>query len=189
LLEVAGHDGRFTSASCRADWQLDTGKFAFSAAKMYGVRRCKAKGLGVKEAPQRGPFYERLLRCAALLSVPAQPERRPLLRREDQSALGFYSCLALALMAIGWVAAGGLAGGLVDIDNAEPLDAPFQVDINSAEWTELMQLPEIGEALARRIVESRKQVGHFRSIDDLDHVPGIGPKTLDKIRPYLLPVE
>jgi competence protein ComEA len=52
-----------------------------------------------------------------------------------------------------------------------------------------MQLPEIGEALAKGIVESREQDGPFASHDDLDRVRGIGPKTLERIRPYLRPVE
>jgi competence protein ComEA len=78
---------------------------------------------------------------------------------------------------------------MVDIDAAEPLQATFQTDINSADWTELMQLPEIGEALAKGIVQSREQDGPFNSHEDLDRVRGIGPKTLERIRPYLRPVE
>jgi competence protein ComEA len=62
------------------------------------------------------------------------------------------------------------------------------VDINAAEWPELAELPEIGEMLARRIVESRSAAGPFGDHDDLLRVNGIGPRTLDKLRPYLLPM-
>jgi len=75
--------------------------------------------------------------------------------------------------------------GLVDIDQAEPLQADFRVDINQASWPELAQLPGIGPALARRIVEYRLSKGPFRCVKDLDKVPGIGPKKLEQIQPYL----
>lgn len=66
-----------------------------------------------------------------------------------------------------------------------PLTFEFRVDVNSASWPELSQLPRIGETLARRIVEEREQNGPFFSPDDLTRVRGIGPKTLEQILPYL----
>jgi competence protein ComEA len=49
-----------------------------------------------------------------------------------------------------------------------------------------MQLDGIGEVLARRIVENRKQSGPFAGVDDLQRVPGIGAKTLNDLRPHLV---
>jgi competence protein ComEA len=49
-------------------------------------------------------------------------------------------------------------------------------------------LPDIGPTLAGRIVESRAAEGAYLDHDDLMRVKGIGPKTLEKIRPYLLPM-
>jgi competence protein ComEA len=115
--------------------------------------------------------------------------RRSLFTAGDQRVIAVLVSLALVVMATSWLTSGGLSGGLVDIDTAEPLHATFQCDVNSADWIELMQLPEIGESLARRIVESRERDGPFRSLGDLDRVPGIGPKTLEKIRPYLQPID
>lgn len=43
-------------------------------------------------------------------------------------------------------------------------------------------LPGIGPVLARRIVEDRALHGEFASIDDLDRVRGIGPRTIDRFR-------
>jgi DNA uptake protein ComE-like DNA-binding protein len=78
------------------------------------------------------------------------------------------------------------AGGVIDVDHASPLTAEYRVDINSADWPELSQLPEIGETLARRIIEARATGGPFQSNDDMQRrVPGLGPKTLERIRPYL----
>lgn len=116
------------------------------------------------------------------------PPRSGIWRRTDQAAIAGLLLFALVAMAIYWVAHGGTAGRLIEIDRAAPLAAHFQVDINSAEWTELLVLPEIGPALAKRIVENRRNSGPFTSVDDLDRVPGIGPKTLERLRPYLRPI-
>jgi competence ComEA-like helix-hairpin-helix protein len=62
--------------------------------------------------------------------------------------------------------------------------AVVKIDLNSASAAELEALPRIGPALARRIVDDREKYGPFRKIEDLDRVPGIGPKTLELVRPY-----
>ena len=93
--------------------------------------------------------------------------------------------VALGAMGGWWIARGGLGGRLIEIDQAQPLTARFQVDINKADWPELIQLPGIGQTLAKRIVASRQTVGPFRSPDDLRRVSGIGKKVFANIRPYL----
>jgi competence protein ComEA len=113
---------------------------------------------------------------------------RPLLRRADQAAVASLVAFALVGMTAYWFVHGGHRGELIEIDRAEPLTARFLVDINSAEWPELAELPDIGETLARRIVESRAATGRFADHDDLLRVRGIGPRTLEKMRPYLLPL-
>lgn len=62
--------------------------------------------------------------------------------------------------------------------------AVVKIDLNSASAAELEALPRIGPALARRIVDDREKHGPFRKIEDLDRVPGIGPKTLELVRPF-----
>ena len=124
---------------------------------------------------------------------PQRPKReRPfprwLLRRADQAAVGLLVLACLGAMAGWWISQGGLAGRLVEVDRAERKTARFEVDINQADWPELTQLPAIGETLARRIVQSRQQGGPFRDLDDLRRVRGIGPKTLETMRPYLRPM-
>lgn len=111
-----------------------------------------------------------------------------LLRRADQAAVAGLVVAGLAAMTVWWVAHGGWSGRLVEVERAVDQTARFQVDLNAAEWPELAQLPGIGETLARRIVESRQTEGPFLDQDDLQRVRGIGPKTLDEVRPYLLPM-
>jgi competence ComEA-like helix-hairpin-helix protein len=48
-----------------------------------------------------------------------------------------------------------------------------------------MQLPGVGEALARRIVDYRLEHGPFRAVDELRQVSGIGPVTLERLRPLV----
>lgn len=55
-------------------------------------------------------------------------------------------------------------------------------NLTSAEW-EL--LPRIGPTLARRIILDRQKNGDYRSIRDLDRVPGIGAATLQQLKGYL----
>jgi competence protein ComEA len=110
-----------------------------------------------------------------------------LLRRSDQAVVAWLVVLSLVGMAAYWVVQGGLCGRLVMIDRAAPLEARFRVDLNRAEWPELSQLPQVGETLARRIVESRNVNGPFKENEDLKRVRGIGPRTYELIKPYLLP--
>ena len=56
------------------------------------------------------------------------------------------------------------------------------VNVNTATAAELEALPEIGPALAQRIVDYRTAHGPFTALDDLLDVSGIGPATLDAIR-------
>jgi competence protein ComEA len=59
------------------------------------------------------------------------------------------------------------------------------VSLNKAGSRELERLPGIGPVMAERILAYRRECGRFRSVDDLIRVRGVGPKTLEKIRPYL----
>jgi competence protein ComEA len=62
----------------------------------------------------------------------------------------------------------------------------FQVAVNSATWVEWDQLDGIGPVLAKRIVADREEHGPFQSPEDLLRVKGIGSKTLEKMRPFLI---
>lgn len=62
---------------------------------------------------------------------------------------------------------------------------PARISVNRATAAELEQVKGIGPAIARNIVEYRAQHGPFERLEDLEAVPGIGPRTLEKIKPYL----
>lgn len=56
------------------------------------------------------------------------------------------------------------------------------VRLNSAGLEELQRIDGIGPELAKKILYHRSANGPFRSFNDLDDVPGIGPVTIEKIR-------
>lgn len=97
--------------------------------------------------------------------------------------------LALAATLGWWIRQGGPQGRLLEVERAPSLRAVFLVDLNSAEWPELAHLPGIGETLARRIVEYRQTHGPYRETRQVLGVKGIGPRTFDRIEPYLMPIE
>lgn len=59
------------------------------------------------------------------------------------------------------------------------------VNINTATAEQLQSLPRIGPAMAQRIITWREAHGGFRSVDELDAVPGIGPTLLETLRPLV----
>ena len=116
------------------------------------------------------------------------PPRGWLLRARDQSSVATLTVFSLLLIAGSWIYYGGLSDRSIDIEHAEPRQISFQLDINAADWPEWTVLPGIGEVLANRIVESREAEGPFQDHADLLRVRGIGPRTLSRIEPYLLPM-
>lgn len=68
---------------------------------------------------------------------------------------------------------------------ASPTPAKTTININTATAAELELLPGIGPALAQRIIDHRREHGAFRRVEDLDDVKGIGPRTLEKLRPLV----
>jgi competence protein ComEA len=63
--------------------------------------------------------------------------------------------------------------------------ASVKVNINTADVTQLTEIPGIGPKTAEAIVAYRKNVGQFKTLEDLIEVKGIGLKKLEKMRPYL----
>jgi competence protein ComEA len=64
---------------------------------------------------------------------------------------------------------------------APPKGRPAIVNVNRATLSELTALPNIRAGVAQAIIDGRP----YSSTDDLIRVYGIGPKTLEAIRPYV----
>src|SRR5215470_16568386 len=60
--------------------------------------------------------------------------------------------------------------------------AAAAVNVNTATKEELTTIKGIGEKRAQEIIDYRKKNGDFKSVDDLEKVPGIGPGTMKQIR-------
>lgn len=58
------------------------------------------------------------------------------------------------------------------------------IDLNLATVDQLKTLPGVGAKIAQRIIDERGK-RPFASADDLRRVSGIGPKTLEKLRPFV----
>jgi len=68
----------------------------------------------------------------------------------------------------------------------KPLPPPnVKININSASASELVLLPGVGIKTAEGIISYRVKKGHFKSIEDLLGVKGIGPKKFEKIKDYI----
>lgn len=59
----------------------------------------------------------------------------------------------------------------------------FPVNINTADEATLQALPGIGPAYASRIIRYRLDNGGFDTVEDLVHISGIGPVTMERLRP------
>jgi competence protein ComEA len=57
-----------------------------------------------------------------------------------------------------------------------------RVDLNRADFAALVTLPTIGPARAMKILRSRERQGPFTTVEELLDIPGIGPRTLDRLR-------
>jgi len=68
---------------------------------------------------------------------------------------------------------------------SEPALRPHGIDVDRATAAELERLPGIGPSLAAKIVAERARNGLYGGADALLRVPGIGPRKLELIRPYL----
>jgi competence ComEA-like helix-hairpin-helix protein len=64
-------------------------------------------------------------------------------------------------------------------------ESSFPIDINTADITELMAVPGIGQVYAQRILDYRTVNGPFQNISELLNIAGIGQKRLEAILPYI----
>jgi hypothetical protein len=94
------------------------------------------------------------------------------------------SCPAVA----GWIHAGQAveldprcAAVVAPLPARQRLLLGIRMELNAASAGELEALPRIGPVLAARIVAGRP----YASVEDLERVKGIGPKTVQLLRPFV----
>jgi competence protein ComEA len=107
------------------------------------------------------------------------------LTRSDQLIFGLLSLVAVVLLIAHWIRLSHWGTQTVEIERLPARQTEFRLDANAATWVEWSQIQGIGDGLARRIVADREQNGPFGSVDDLGRVKGIGPKTLEHLRPWV----
>ena len=119
------------------------------------------------------------------LSETEEVDRRLWLRRGDQIIVWLLMVALLVLLTLHWLRLSRWGSVPVELSSRQPREYFYSLDVNSASWVEWAQLEGIGEKLARRIVADRDARGPFRDADDVDRVKGIGPKLLQKLKPFL----
>ena len=75
--------------------------------------------------------------------------------------------------------------GLVSILNVTASDSG-KVNINTASAEELTQLKGIGPNHAAKIIEFREKNGPFKIPEDIMQVPGIGQKTFENNKDFII---
>jgi competence protein ComEA len=65
-------------------------------------------------------------------------------------------------------------------------NAALPVHINTASVDELCALNGVGPKLAEKILDTRNALGAFKTPEDLQKVPGIGKKKLEKLLPGVI---
>lgn len=91
----------------------------------------------------------------------------------------------LLWLTVEWIVAATRRPDPLLLQRGREFQVHFRVDVNDSVWVDWMQLEGIGPSMAQRIVADRDINGRFTSIDDVGRVPGIGPASIARMRPWL----
>jgi len=72
-----------------------------------------------------------------------------------------------------------------DVNGDSAPGAGALINLNTASEAELESLPGVGPVTAGKILAWRAQHGRFSSIDELQEIDGIGPKTFAQLAPHV----
>jgi competence protein ComEA len=74
---------------------------------------------------------------------------------------------------------------ITPMSNRKKLVLGIPMEINQAHVEDIAMIPGISYGLALRLVEFRQTHGPFRACNDLRRVDGMGPRKVERVRPYL----
>lgn len=130
---------------------------------------------GLVEEAAAGAAHRQAARADAVPEMPATPGATAVVADNSETAAG---------------PADGSAAGAPPAGDGRPRKAAGKgpatpLDPNTAPTDSLQLLPGVGPVLAGRIVASRQGGNPFRRPEDLLAVKGIGPASLERLRPFL----
>lgn len=84
-------------------------------------------------------------------------------------------------------AGAGAGAGMERSKTAPGMEMPKagMVDLNTADEATLTSLKGVGPVKARAIMKYRQEHGGFKSVDELNKVPGFGDKTTASLKPLV----
>jgi competence ComEA-like helix-hairpin-helix protein len=65
-------------------------------------------------------------------------------------------------------------------------DQSLRIDVNMASALDLEIIPGVGPVIAQKIIVERERNGPFTDHHELERVPGLGKKTIERISPHLI---
>ncbi|MGV3244083.1 helix-hairpin-helix domain-containing protein [Staphylococcus sp. 11261D007BR] len=65
-------------------------------------------------------------------------------------------------------------------------DMTQPINLNTAEESDLTEIPGIGPSKAQMILDYREEHGQFKSLEELKEVKGIGDKTFENLKDYFV---
>jgi len=77
------------------------------------------------------------------------------------------------------------SGGAVS-SGGQNSTAPVLININTAGSDELQKLTGVGPVTAQKIIDYRTKRGGFKRIEDIMNVSGIGAKTFERLKDYII---
>ncbi len=122
---------------------------------------------------------------AAKSAATAESENILGFRPQDRRVMTVLMSVLLLWLTVEWIMAATRRPDPLLLQRGPEFPAHFRVDVNDSIWVDWMQLEGIGPSLAQRIIADRDINGRFNSIEDVGRVPGIGPASLARLRPWL----
>lgn len=118
------------------------------------------------------------------------PTRWLSLSGRELRVVGVVAIVALATSGVTYMARHYWWHGGMRVQRQDSrLPQPERLNVNTARKYELELLPEIGPKTAASILKYRRSHGYFSDLDELKNVKGIGPATVEDIRPQAMCAE